>query len=84
MLQRREVSFCAASDEYTSSKYESNPDISYLFLSASSIFPFHELRSAALGRVSESQPQEPNMLKAYEDNLRRRIAAQPDTLILEE
>lgn len=79
-----ELHFVASSDEYMSSEYESNPDISYLFLPASSIFPFHELRSAAPERVFESQSQEPKVLKAYEDNLRRRIAAQMDTLILEE
>ncbi|MCE0723023.1 MULTISPECIES: poly(ADP-ribose) glycohydrolase domain-containing protein [Legionella] len=74
----------SSADEYLSRGYEPNPDLSYLFLPASSIFPFYELRSAAPEHFSESQSQEPKVLKAYEDNLRRRIAAQLDTLILEE
>lgn len=69
----------SSTDEFSSSGYEPNPDISYLFLPPSSIFPF-ELRSAAPEHFSESQLQEPH---AYENNLRRRIAAQLDTLILE-
>ncbi|OEH47371.1 hypothetical protein lpari_01539 [Legionella parisiensis] len=73
----------SSTDEFRSSGYEPNPDISYLFLPSSSIFPFYELRSAAPEHFSESQSQEPRVLKAYENNLRRRIAAQLNTLILE-
>ncbi|AWN73667.1 TIGR02452 family protein [Legionella anisa] len=73
----------SSENEYISRGHEPNPDISYLFLPASSIFPFYELRSAAPEHFTESQSQAPEVLKAYEANLRRRIAAQLDTLILE-
>ncbi|KTD53835.1 hypothetical protein Lsan_3499 [Legionella santicrucis] len=54
---------------------------SFSFLPKSDVFPFYELRSAAPDLSSELYTMEGQV--QYIDDLRRRIAAQLDTLILE-
>ncbi|CAM3043922.1 Uncharacterized protein conserved in bacteria [Legionella steigerwaltii] len=57
---------------------------SYSFLPPSDIFPFYELRSAAPElSTAESHDLDHKALTLYTADLRRRIAAQLDTLILE-
>ena len=57
--------------------------MSYAILPPTQIFPFYELRSAAPELVSKPNTWgNPAELKQYETNLRRRIGAQLDTLIV--
>ncbi|MCW8387704.1 DUF2263 domain-containing protein [Fluoribacter dumoffii] len=76
-----EVLIEASMDDYNSNKFP-DPEISFSFLPSTSIFPFHELRSAAPEHFSEPQSQAPEVVRAHRDDLRRRIAAQLDTLIV--
>ena len=56
---------------------------SYSFLRPENIFPFYELRSAAPELDTESYDLDPKTIEEYTMDLRRRIEAQLDTLILE-
>lgn len=57
---------------------------SYTFLPTEKVFPFHELRSAAPQQVhTKVNLQNDTELNEYKAELRRRIASQLDTLILE-
>ncbi|WP_131795476.1 poly(ADP-ribose) glycohydrolase domain-containing protein [Fluoribacter gormanii] len=56
---------------------------SYSFLSQSDVFPFYELRSAAPEFSIEPRGLDHKELEQYKGDLRRRIAAQLDTLIIE-
>lgn len=56
---------------------------SYTFLDNSEVFPFYELRSAAPEFSLEPKGLDYKELEQYKNDLRRRIAAQLDTLILE-
>jgi hypothetical protein len=69
-------------DEFMTKTLVADPQLSYSFLPATSIFPFLELRTAAPEHYAESQSQEPQVLKEHQEDLRRRIAAQLDTLVL--
>ncbi|WP_454782153.1 poly(ADP-ribose) glycohydrolase domain-containing protein [Legionella sp. WA2022007384] len=77
-----EILLSSLMEEYGSSGQTASPELSYSFLPSDSIFPFYELRSAAPEHFAESQSQEPSVLKTHQEDLRRRIAAQLDTLIL--
>ncbi|HHF7374650.1 poly(ADP-ribose) glycohydrolase domain-containing protein [Legionella bozemanae] len=77
-----EILLPATVDDYPPSGYIASPEMSYAFLSPASIFSFYELRSAAPEHFAESQSKDPSILKAHREDLRRRIAAQLDTLIL--
>ncbi|KTD40194.1 poly(ADP-ribose) glycohydrolase domain-containing protein [Legionella parisiensis] len=76
-----EILLPATVDDYPSGGVAS-PDMSFTFLTPSNVFPFHELRSSAPEHFAESQSKDPGTLKAHREDLRRRIAAQLDTLIL--
>lgn len=69
-------------DDY-SPKRLSDSSRSYSFLPQSDIFPFYELRSAAPDRSSQPPIMGHEDQIEYIDDLRRRIAAQLDTLIIE-
>lgn len=56
---------------------------SYFFLPKSEVFTFYELRSAAPEFSSKPHGLDHKALEQYKTDLRRRIAAQLDTLILE-
>lgn len=77
------VSLPLAMDEYAPNMV-ADSGLSFAFLPDQHIFPFYELRSAAPEHFAESQSQEPTVLKQHKDDLRRRIAAQLDTLIIAE
>ncbi|MCE0721681.1 MULTISPECIES: poly(ADP-ribose) glycohydrolase domain-containing protein [Legionella] len=77
-----EILLPATVDDYPSSGHVASPEMSYEFLSPLSIFPFHELRSSAPEHFAEAKPKDPSVFKEYKEDLRRRIAAQLDTLIL--
>ncbi|QMT61504.1 poly(ADP-ribose) glycohydrolase domain-containing protein [Legionella sp. PC997] len=77
-----EVLLPSTVDDYGGSGLTSSPELSYAFLPSESIFSFYELRSAAPEHFAESQSQEASVLKEHREDLRRRIAAQLDTLIL--
>ncbi|HHQ9288711.1 TPA: poly(ADP-ribose) glycohydrolase domain-containing protein [Legionella anisa] len=77
-----EISLPPTVDDYPSSGHVASPEMSYEFLSPLSIFPFHELRSSTPEHFTEAKPKDPSVLKEYREDLRRRIAAQLDTLIL--
>ncbi len=70
--------------DITSETHVADSTLSYSFLPPSELFPFYELRSAApeLPFVPEVLDHETE--EQYTTDLRRRIAAQLDTLILEE
>ncbi|STY31077.1 Uncharacterized protein conserved in bacteria [Legionella wadsworthii] len=68
--------------EYTSSGFVASPDMSYTFLPPKHVFPFYELRTAAPEHFAESQSKAPSVVKEHKNDLRRRISAQLDTLIL--
>ncbi|HHT0594181.1 TPA: poly(ADP-ribose) glycohydrolase domain-containing protein [Legionella anisa] len=70
-------------DDFTSNKSLPDSGLSYTFLPQSDIFPFYELRSAAPELSSEPHTLDPETLEHYRADVRQRIAAQLDTLILE-
>ncbi|MCW8399140.1 DUF2263 domain-containing protein [Legionella sp. PATHC038] len=70
-------------DDEGSSKLAADSGLSYSFLHPSTIFPFYELRSAAPEFSIEPHELAPKALQQYTTDLRRRIAAQLDTLIIE-
>lgn len=57
-------------------------EYSYLPLPKDQIFPFYELRSAAPQLTGAENWEDATFVKLYEANVRQRIAAQLDTLIL--
>lgn len=69
--------------DFSSAHLIADSDLSYTFLSPHEIFPFYELRSAAPELAAEPQGLGTEELAQYKSDLRRRIAAQLDTLILE-
>ncbi len=69
-------------DSFGSGIPTSDADLSYAFLPTSEIFPFYELRSAAPEFVTNTQRSQYGSEEEYKMDLRRRIAAQLDTLIL--
>ncbi|PWY54667.1 TIGR02452 family protein [Legionella qingyii] len=77
-----EISFPTAPDDFTHVRYVADSDMSYAFLPESDIFPFYELRSAAPQLPSTPHDLDLETEKQYIADLRRRIAAQLDTLIL--
>lgn len=70
-------------DDFTPSRRIPDSARSYNFLPHTDIFPFYEFRSAAPDLSSEPIDPNPKILKQYIADLRQRIAAQLDTLILE-
>ncbi|QLZ68548.1 hypothetical protein FOLKNPGA_01327 [Legionella sp. PC1000] len=72
------------SDEFTSKKqFTADSILSYTFLPKDRIFPFYELRAAAPELVGkEINLENKDFLNQYTSDLRRRIGAQLDTLIL--
>ncbi|KTD42867.1 poly(ADP-ribose) glycohydrolase domain-containing protein [Legionella parisiensis] len=70
-------------DDFASSGRIADSGLSYTFLPQSDIFPFYELRSAAPELSTEPHALDPETMGPYRADLRRRIAAQLDTLILE-
>ncbi|KTD72783.1 poly(ADP-ribose) glycohydrolase domain-containing protein [Legionella tucsonensis] len=70
-------------DDYSPNRRIPDSTLSYSFLPLSDIFPFYELRSAAPELSSEPHGLDHEALSQYKADLRRRIAAQLDTLILE-
>ncbi|KTC80601.1 hypothetical protein Lche_2621 [Legionella cherrii] len=76
-----EVLLTASMDDFSNNKV-SDPDMSFSFLVPTNIFPFRELRSAAPEHFAESHSKAPEVVKEHRDDLRRRIAAQLDTLII--
>ncbi len=65
------------------SSYIADSALSYALLPQNEIFPFYELRSAAPDLSSERVDwNDTGVLEHYKNDLRRRIAAQLDTLIL--
>ncbi|WP_233590514.1 poly(ADP-ribose) glycohydrolase domain-containing protein [Legionella qingyii] len=77
-----EIMLPSTMEDFGASGHVVSPDLSYALLPADSIFPFYELRSAAPEHFAESQSTDPQVLKEHREDLRRRIAAQLDTLIL--
>ncbi|CEG57401.1 TIGR02452 family protein [Legionella fallonii] len=59
-----------------------DPELSYMLLPTSYIFPFYELRSAAPELISKTQRSVYESEEQYKMDLRQRIAAQLDTLTL--
>ncbi|CAM2885799.1 Uncharacterized protein conserved in bacteria [Legionella steigerwaltii] len=76
-----EVLLPPSMDDYGANKV-ADPDMSFPFLPPTSIFSFHELRSAAPEHFAESHSKAPEVVKEHREDVRRRIAAQLDTLIL--
>ncbi len=70
-------------DEFDHFKPVPHPELSYRFLPPEDIFPFCELRSAAPELRSRSEAWNKPGFDQYKSDLRRRIASQLDTLILE-
>ncbi|CAM2735279.1 Uncharacterized protein conserved in bacteria [Legionella steigerwaltii] len=70
-------------DDFGANRNIPDSDRSYSFLHPSDIFPFYEFRSAAPDLNAEPHALDSESLKQYTADLRRRIAAQLDTLILE-
>ncbi|CAM2735602.1 Uncharacterized protein conserved in bacteria [Legionella steigerwaltii] len=77
------TSITSGFEEFHPDRPIADSTLSYSFLHPSSIFPFFELRSAAPEFVIEPHALAPKELAQYTADLRRRIAAQLDTLILE-
>lgn len=75
-----EISLPTDTDSLGGGSFLADPELSYTFLPTSEIFPFYELRSAAPERVASGPKYESE--KEYKTDIRRRIAAQLDTLIL--
>ncbi|KTD42868.1 poly(ADP-ribose) glycohydrolase domain-containing protein [Legionella parisiensis] len=79
-----EVSFITSGfDDFTPTGRKVDSVLSYSFLSKSDIFPFYELRSAAPELSTTPYGLTQEELAHYRTDLRRRIAAQLDTLIIE-
>lgn len=70
-------------DDFGSNSHISDSGRSFKFLLPEDIFPFYELRSAAPDLTVEPQALNSKALEQYKADLRRRVAAQLDTLILE-
>ncbi|KTD73716.1 poly(ADP-ribose) glycohydrolase domain-containing protein [Legionella tucsonensis] len=71
------------SDEFTSKQFIADSTLSYAFLPKEKIFPFYEIRAAAPELVGkEIDLGNQDFLGKYTSDLRRRIGAQLDTLIL--
>ncbi|MCW8445569.1 DUF2263 domain-containing protein [Fluoribacter gormanii] len=77
-----EIMLPSTMEDFGASGRVVSPELSYAFLPQDSIFPFYELRSAAPEHFAESQSTAPQVLKEHREDIRRRIAAQLDTLIL--
>ncbi|MCW8399144.1 DUF2263 domain-containing protein [Legionella sp. PATHC038] len=78
-----EVTLPIDSSDFTSATRVADSDLSYSFLQPSEIFPFFELRSAAPEFAIQPHALTQQARAQYTADLRRRIAAQLDTLILE-
>jgi len=70
-------------DDFAPNRHISDSARSYSHLAPKDVFPFYELRSAAPELDAESQVLEGEALEQYKVDLRHRIGAQLDTLILE-
>ena len=70
------------SDQIGADNKVTQREYSYLPLPKDQIFPFYELRSAAPQLTGVENWKDPFFVKLYEANVRQRIAAQLDTLIL--
>lgn len=70
-------------DDFGPGRHVPDPERSYLFLPPESIFPFYELRSAAPEFSVEPKNLDAKAMEEYKQNLRQRIGAQLDTMILE-
>ncbi|WP_131795791.1 poly(ADP-ribose) glycohydrolase domain-containing protein [Fluoribacter gormanii] len=78
-----EVSFPTDFDENIEKvRFTADKKLSYTLLSKEKIFPFYELRSAAPEIHGEIDFQDKELLEKYTLDLRHRISAQLDTLIL--
>ncbi|MCW8470481.1 DUF2263 domain-containing protein [Fluoribacter gormanii] len=77
-----EIAFPTDPEDFTPAHYIADSDLSYAFLPESDIFPFYELRSAAPQLSSTPHALDLETKEQYIADLRRRIAAQLDTLIL--
>ncbi|KTD72464.1 poly(ADP-ribose) glycohydrolase domain-containing protein [Legionella tucsonensis] len=78
-----EITFPSDFNDFTPTGYIADSTLSYSFLPKSDIFPFYELRSAAPELSSTPHELDDEALEHYTADLRRRIAAQFNTLILE-
>ncbi|CAM2735214.1 Uncharacterized protein conserved in bacteria [Legionella steigerwaltii] len=78
-----EITLPTDSSDFTSASRVADSDLSYSFLHPSDIFSFYELRSAAPEFSIEPHELTHEARAQYSADLRRRIAAQLDTLILE-
>ncbi|HHF7375823.1 poly(ADP-ribose) glycohydrolase domain-containing protein [Legionella bozemanae] len=78
-----EITFPTDSYYFTSVGHIADSALSYSFLPKSDIFPFYELRAAAPELPSTPHGLTDEALGHYKAELRRRIAAQLDTLIIE-
>lgn len=71
------------SAEHGKTSFFAEPSLSFHSLMQNNIFPFYELRSAAPNLHGESIDwEDPLFLKKYTKNIRMKVAAQLDTLIL--
>ncbi|WP_454784793.1 poly(ADP-ribose) glycohydrolase domain-containing protein [Legionella sp. WA2024007413] len=77
-----EIVFPKDPEDFTSARYTADSGLSYAFLPESDIFPFYELRSAAPQLPFTPHALDLETRNQYIADLRRRIAAQLDTLIL--
>jgi len=69
-------------DDCTTKCDRADSEMSYLFLPQASIFPFYELRSSAPEQTYAPNIKDPQILEQYKIDLRRRIEAQLNTLII--
>ncbi|WP_454781583.1 poly(ADP-ribose) glycohydrolase domain-containing protein [Legionella sp. WA2022007384] len=77
-----EIVFPTAPEDFTSAQHIADSALSYAFLPESDIFPFYELRSAAPQLAITPHRLDLETKEQYIADLRRRIGAQLDTLIL--
>jgi len=78
-----EITLPTETGDFTAAHRVADSGLSYSFMHPTEIFPFYELRSAAPEFAIEPHGLNPQAKAQYTADLRRRIAAQLDTLILE-